>query len=354
MSDRPGTGSRPREEFRKLQLTGRSSYVVSLPKKWATDLGLKPGDAVAIRVQEDSSLLISARGGTPPGLGVQLGEVRIAKGSGDLQSLARKIVSLYLVGHNLIHVTSADGALTLRERSLIKHLAQTKLVGGEIVEESPRLISLRILASYPGLTVEDALRRMFSLALAMQRDVISALKTLDKELIQAVIRTDDEVDRFSLYIVRQLKRAVEDERLIKEIGLRSAKECLGYRLAVKAVERVADHAVRMAENMLLVEKPLGPELYDRVQRLGSMANRLFEEAMLALFKRDYQAADRAISRAGMFPLMEKEAVEMLLGSGLSAKEAANLRLIIESSREIAEYSQDIAEITLNRTVEDTL
>jgi len=202
--------------------------------------------------------------------------------------------------------------------------------------------------------VEDALRRMFSLALAMQRDVISALKELDKELLDSVVRTDDEVDRFSLYIVRQLKRAVEDEPLIKEIGLRNAKECLGYRLAVKAVERVADHAVRMAENMLLMEKPLDPDLYGRIQRLGSMANKLFEDAVYALFKRDYEAADETISKAAMFPLMEKEAVDMLLSSRLSAKEASNLRLIIESTRRIAEYSEDIAEVTLNRTVEETL
>ncbi|MEM3046416.1 MAG: phosphate uptake regulator PhoU, partial [Candidatus Bathyarchaeia archaeon] len=274
MSDAGGAHPSSREEFRKIQLTGRSSYVVSLPKRWATSLGLKPGDAVSIKMQEDSSLLISPRGGIPPKRETELGEVRLVKGQEDPQSLARRIVSLYLVGHNLIHVSSTDGALTLRERSMIKHLAETKLVGGEIIEESPKLISLRILASYPGLTVEDALRRMFSLALAMQRDAISALKTLDRELMEAVIRTDDEVDRFSLYIVRQLKRAVEDERLIREIGLRTAKECLGYRLAVKAVERVADHAVRMAENMLLVEKPLDPELYGRIQRLGSMANRL--------------------------------------------------------------------------------
>jgi len=45
---------------------------------------------------------------------------------------------------------------------------------------------------------------------------------------------------------------------------------------------------------------------------------------------------------------------MLLSSRLSAKEASNLRLIIESTRRIAEYSEDIAEVTLNRTVEETL
>ena len=36
------------QETRKLQYTGGSSYIVSLPKKWIQDLGLKQGDHVHI------------------------------------------------------------------------------------------------------------------------------------------------------------------------------------------------------------------------------------------------------------------------------------------------------------------
>ena len=44
------------EETRKIQYTGGSSYIVSLPKKWVQDLGLKQGDHVLIR-REGNSLL---------------------------------------------------------------------------------------------------------------------------------------------------------------------------------------------------------------------------------------------------------------------------------------------------------
>ena len=33
-----------KEETRKIQFTGKSSYIVSLPKQWIMDLGLKKGD----------------------------------------------------------------------------------------------------------------------------------------------------------------------------------------------------------------------------------------------------------------------------------------------------------------------
>jgi phosphate uptake regulator len=44
------------EETRKLQYTGGSSYIVSLPKKWIQELGLKQGDHVVILRQGDSTL----------------------------------------------------------------------------------------------------------------------------------------------------------------------------------------------------------------------------------------------------------------------------------------------------------
>ena len=47
------------EETRKLQYTGGSSYIVSLPKKWIQDLGLKQGDNVIIMRQGNSTLQIA-------------------------------------------------------------------------------------------------------------------------------------------------------------------------------------------------------------------------------------------------------------------------------------------------------
>ena len=35
------------EELRKLQFTGKSSFIVSLPNEWIRDHGLKQGDQVA-------------------------------------------------------------------------------------------------------------------------------------------------------------------------------------------------------------------------------------------------------------------------------------------------------------------
>ena len=43
-------------ETRKIQFTGKSSYIVSLPKQWINELGLKQGDQVRM-VRKGSSTL---------------------------------------------------------------------------------------------------------------------------------------------------------------------------------------------------------------------------------------------------------------------------------------------------------
>jgi len=108
----------------------------------------------------------------------------------------------------------------------VRTTIREKIVGTEVVTESPRSATLQVLLSSPQLWVPDALRRMSTIAGFMHHDGIQALTNSDKELARQVLSIDDEVDRFSLYIVRQLKWAVQHLSLIERIGLKTPIECL--------------------------------------------------------------------------------------------------------------------------------
>ena len=58
---------------------------------------------------------------------------------------------------------------------------------------------------------------------------------------------------------------VQNDRILKEIGLTSPTDCLGYRLIVKSVERVADHASRIAQEVQAIKKPSGGETFKKNQ-----------------------------------------------------------------------------------------
>jgi phosphate uptake regulator len=339
------------EEQRKLQVTGGSTYIISLPKRWITQNQLKKGSVIKLREEEGGLLLIMPTGELKQ---QKLGEAFIKVSPKDNPySVIRKTVSAYLVGYNLIHIkVEKQQQLSAKQRHDLKDFARYMLVGTEIVTDTPFDLTLQVLLSYPELSVQSALRRMSIITSSMHKDAITALRELDYQLAKGVITTDNEVDRFNLYIIRQLKTAVQNPRIIKEIGLTSARDCLGYRLVTKSVERTADHAAKIAENILPLKRLPNAETTRKIEEMSAIAISMFETAIEALFKQDYNLAESIIERTKSVAILEREAV--VCSQKVDVDEAANLRLIIESVRRTAEYASDIAEIVLNLTVESIL
>jgi phosphate uptake regulator len=339
------------EESRKLQLTGGSTYIVSLPKRWISQNQLKKGSVIKVR-EEDGGLLSIAPSDAK--IAPEREEASIPVSPKDVSdSVIRKMVSTYLIGYNMITIRSPRGQnLSTKQRYDVKNFVRHMLVGTEIVTDMPSNLALQVLLSYPELSIQSALRRMSIITTSMYKDAMTALKTLDHQLAKSVITTDDEVDRFNLYIVRRLKTAIQSMRLIKDIGLTEARDLLGYRLVTKPVERTADHAVNIAENVLLLRRRLNEEIVARIEEMSSVAISVFETAIEALFKKGFNLAESVIEKTRVVNSLEREAVTS--SKKIDVEEVANLRLIIESVRRTAEYASDIAEIVLNLTVESVI
>ncbi|MEM2921629.1 MAG: phosphate uptake regulator PhoU, partial [Candidatus Bathyarchaeia archaeon] len=206
---------RIKETVRRVQLTGKSTYIVSLPRRWVQDVGLDKGETITLIPQQDKSLLLVPRN-------VRRAEKSTAEtievtGNDNPNSIVRKVVALYLLGYKNIYLSTKEECIQSAQRNILKEFVRKKLVGTEIVSDSRNGLSLQVLLSYPELSVGDALRRMAIIATSMHRDAINALKNLNFDLADEIIQTDDEVDRFNFYIIRELKSAVSDEQVLKEI-----------------------------------------------------------------------------------------------------------------------------------------
>ncbi len=338
------------EVQRKLQFTGGATYILSLPKRWVDQNNLKRGSIIRIR-EEDGLLTI-----IPANVAVQQkSDNAYIKTSPTDNSdvIIRKSVSAYLVGNNMIHIKAEKRQqLSAKQRQDIKSFTRQMLVGTEIVTDTPAELELQVLLSYPELSVQSALRRMSIITSSMHKDAISSLKLLDYQLARSVIATDNEVDRFNLYVVRQLKTAVQNTRIVKEIGLANVRDCLGYRLITKSVERTADHAASIAENVLSLRRQLNDATWETIEQMSAIAIQMFETAMEALFRKDYNLAESTIEKTKTIAQIEKETVNA--SHAIDINEATNVRLIIESVRRTAEYASDIAEVVLNLTVESII
>lgn len=340
-----------REEQRKLQMTGGSTYILSLPKEWVTRNKLNKGSLIALAEEDDGSLSLF-----PSKLEKQEKKnealIRVSP-KDNPKAVVRKAISAYLIGYGILHIRAqGQHPLAIGLRNSLKNFARSYLVGTEIVTDSPIDLTLQILVHYPGLSVESALRRMAIIASSMHREAVACLASLDYPAVKAIIETDREVNRFSLYILRLLKMAVTNISLVKKIGLGNPRECLGYRLITKSVERTADHATKIAENILSLKKPVDPDLLERINGLSSLAISMFDSSVEALFKHDYNQAENVIEKISQIHKMEREAV--IATEATNIEEIPYVRLLIESIRRTAEYASDISEVVLNLNVESVL
>ena len=339
-------------ETRKIQFTGKSSYIISLPKQWIVDLGLKQGDQIKIIRKGSSTLELY-----PPKFESRIQKKEDAtieiKSEEDASSIVRKLISLYFLGYKTIHVKPKDGRLSPNQRNTVKEAVKRMLMGSEIISDSINGITVQVLVNLLELSVDGAFKRMLHLAESMSSDAILSVKENNSELAQEVINTDDEVDRFGFYIIRQLKIAIQNEHMLKEMGFRNARNCLGYRLIVKNIERVGDHASFIAKDVIEFKKSIKKEILEKLEDMNKFCLSVLNDSCLALFTEDYSKAENTIRKADEIIKYEKK-VRDVSKSLKNEEEIYRVKRMTENIKRVSEYASDIAEMVLNMNIEKTL
>jgi len=334
-------------ELRKLQMTGGASYTVSLPKKWVKEQGLKVGDVVAVLPRSDSSLTLVAHEKIPSG-GDKAAEVTLAPSKEDREEILRTFVAQYLAGYDVVRIrfpVSAKPDL----RTYLREAARRMFVGSEIIEESKDELIVQCLSSYGDLPTPKIISRMSLIAKLMLRDAVESLRSKDRALAEEVIKRDEEIDRFYLFIVRQLTMAVLNRSLIQEIGLSDPRDCLVYRVVSKSLERIADHATRIAEMANRIDEPLPARFGEELAKVSDLTSMVLEDAFKSLAKVDGTIANSSITSAKKLERDAESAMDKLYDYKLNQKTVVAVRLALESLKRVTEYSEDIAEMAINLT-----
>jgi phosphate transport system protein len=103
------------------------------------------------------------------------------------------------------------------------------------------------LARLPVIPIPADLQRMTDLASSMVRQALDAFVNLDAKLARLVCRLDDEVDRYNKSIIDELIALMQRSPDMVEPGL-------SFFSATRHLERIADHATNIAEDVIyLVE-----------------------------------------------------------------------------------------------------
>jgi phosphate uptake regulator len=330
-------------EARKVYVSGGSTYVISLPKKWVKKTNLKPGDSLVV-TEQGSSLLIETSVIEKES---KTKEIKISQVASS-DALERILIAFYLVGYDTIKI-KLDRKNHLAYRESIRNILDY-LIGVEIVEDTNEAMTLEIMLDYKRMSTLQILQRMFSIDRSMILDLGKALKNMDIGLAKDIIVREKEIDRLYFLVVRQLKSAVEYQQVAEKLGIESQRDCLGYRIVVKVLERIADHIEIIAKSYIqLLEVQKETQLDEFIDLTNNMVA-TFEKSIQALFTRNGEMAETAFHE-----LKKVEKSQSDISKGLfkieDIQSAILMKTMLDSLGRIASYSGDIAEVAINMSTE---
>lgn len=323
-------------ETRKVQVTGGSTYTVSLPKSWATENDVEAGSVVEF-YPEDDSLLLMPRGDQER----TEGQLDITDLEGE--ELMRTVVTMYVSGFDIITLTATR--ITAAQRRAIRQSSQ-RLVGLEVIGETSEKVSLQDLLDSSELSVINAITRMRLVSLSMLSDAVTALVENNNDLAADVIERDDDVDRLWYMVSRVFRSVLRDPSAATEVGL-PRETCFDCHSSARQLERVADHATKIADLALDLDE-IPDEAAEGLLDLRSEASNAIEMSMEALLEDDSEEAtglgNEAREHVREIDSLARE-VDGIIRE-LDPQQAQLLGLVVDSLSRSADYGGNIAETAL--------
>ncbi len=338
-------------ETRKVQRVGYSTLAVSLPKNWAKEKGLKPGDTVTIEKGEDGSLKIYPglrRGGER-----KLTKCLIFSDSCKKPRLVTRILTgCYITGHDTINVVS-------RRELKPEHLEEIResvkrLSGIGIVEQTMKNVVIQCFIDPSKFPVYSLFKRVHSIISTMLEAVMKAFIQHRPGLLNEVFHMEDEIDQIYWLIIRQLLISLHNDEVRRDIGIKSIDHIVGNRTIAKNLELIADNIEKMAKATLTLESQkheYDKELVKEILDFSKSVKFVLDKTMEALFRMDIELASEAIDAADLIEKISPGVSEKIIGKEKTAKAIVNLEIIRSSLEQIAYLCNVIAEIVINRILE---
>ena len=329
---------------RRIQKTGGSTFIVSLPKTWVLARGLGPGDVLLFTPRADGSLTVYPASATPA---ESVRRVVQVSNDADEEHLFRRLIAEYIAGYPLLEIRTA-GRMSARTREVVRNFAQ-RMIGPEILEETSESVILQDVVGQNPLPIPSIVRRMHQMVRAMQADAMAAFRARDSSIARDVVERDWEVDRLHWFLEKQVTSALRDARILATLDL-SLPECSTYLLASRILERIADHAVRISQTVTLLGPEATPEkVLGELERMANRAATCLTDALDALDGRDIPKANAVIDAAEQLT-REREHILREIASK-RGRLAVGIAYVLESLERAAYYATDLAEIAINRAVE---
>lgn len=327
-------------EIRRVQITGGSSYIITLPKEWVKSLNIKKNDQIGLITQSDGTLLVT------PKIDREHAQKLKEFDASNITSqnfLLRRLIGAYITGYNTIEIKSQT-RMSPAVKMTVRKFTETT-IGQEIVEETDNLIVIKDLLNPSEMPFDRTIKRMHILVKGMHEDIISAIQRNDKKLAEDILLRDNEVDRLHWLVARQHNIILQDVSFAEKMGITVELATTSF-LISRIIERIGDHVIRIANNAInLTDKKISEEILDKLESSSNLAMGIFNKSIASFLRKDVKMANQTIDSV---PKLESKCKDInRLALKQKGEYIISLGYFVESVRRIGEYSADISENVIN-------
>ncbi|MDP2797009.1 MAG: PhoU domain-containing protein [Methanoregula sp.] len=332
-------------EIRRVQFTGGSSYIITLPKEWIDAQKIKKNDPLGIEFQVDGTLLITKTIDQEP---LQRKLEFSVDGITEPAYLFRLLIGAYISGITTILITSKE-RLPPFVRGVVRDFTQMT-IGQEVVEENDSMITLRDLLNPSEMPFANTIKRMFVIVKAMHEDAITAIRTGNPLLAADVTARDNDVDRLHWLIARQTHMILSNVALSKKMGITPGM-AVHYFVISRIIERIGDHAERIVDNSnMILKREIDPSIISMISKASELSVSIFDRSIISFFNNDMKKAHQNIESVQALEAVCEKINNLVLQQETS--DAIAFGYIIESIRRAGEYAADISKNAINYLVEE--
>ena len=327
-------------EIRRIQQTGGSSFIITLPKEWIKSLNLKKNDPLGILIKPEGSLVITPKLSSESEQKIK--EFEISDDTNKISCL-RELIGAYISGYTLIEIKSHE-RIPIKIRDTIRNFTNLT-IGQEIIEETDNSIIVKDLLNPTEMPFERTIKRMYIITKGMFEDVLNYLETKDENMIKDIDERDNDVDKLHWLVARQHNILTQNFSLAEKMNIKPGKSTT-YFLISRIIERIADHEVKIIKNFQKdPNQIIDKKILEKIQKAGKKSLDIFNKSINSFFKKDIKESNENIDEVNELEIYCDEINSIALK--YEGAKSLTIGYITDSIRRIAEYSQDISENVIN-------
>ncbi|MBT4352740.1 phosphate uptake regulator PhoU, partial [archaeon] len=271
---------------RKIQKTGKATYIVSLPKPWIVKNGIHSGDSISISEEKDKSLKLSLSD-----IKEDFKEEIINNTDYKTKiEILRKFTTYYLNGANKITI-NFNNKITSEERNSIKSSIR-KFIGLEIIEESPNKLVIQDFFSSDYLSIKKSIKRAFNISKLVIKESKKIINN-PKLGVENINIWEEETDRLYFLVRRQLNFAIHNSIMLNKLKL-TLSECQDYLILISKIEKITDAFQKICINVLKSKK-INKKNSNTINNFFDEILNYYTDAMKSIFEKDTNIANNIIN-----------------------------------------------------------